>query len=384
MEMTSINALLPVTTCHLENIHSGEIISADEHKYFGRTQNAGWTTQVKHVDEAGNFRILLVAIEQRERKSICSALFRHLDFASTFLEANTGELALHIIDREVVDLIIFGNDLADIDSLEFLGRLNNKLGRSKLPVIAILNSGAENTGLNAMKLGAHAYLLKDAGEHHIKLLPILVSRIHTEHQELSDMRQAAMVKQTLVDSLPAVFYKLSLQGGRHDVHISPLVSELGLSADKWGNDAELHHRMCHEEDRPVVKKALEHSYKTGSEFQCEYRINTSGDRVSWFHDQAKVVMDKNGHPLFLQGVMIQGLMTGFTYLKSLETELAHYRSMFDKMVCERTERLNRRLAILESCNSNMNDNYLRMRQLYLDLCSKCPPLEVETAAAKAA
>jgi hypothetical protein len=162
-----------------------------------------------------------------------------------------------------------------------------------------------------------------------------------------------------------VIYQLSLQGGRHEVSISRQISELGLSEDQWGCDTELHHRMCHEADRQTVKQALEHSYKTGSVFQCEYRINTAGNTLRWFHDKAKVVMDKYGRPLFLQGVM-----TDITGLKSLENELTHYRHMMDKLVRQRTERLERRIALLESCNASLSNNYARMRKSYLELLVK--------------
>lgn len=375
MEIMSRNSQFAITSHHLESIRPGAIIDAEDHKYIDNIPDARRMTKESSVDESECFRVLLIAKEQRKRQSICNALARHLDFDISYLEANRGELALQIIGREKIGLIIFGNDVEDVDILEFLGRLDHQMERVKVPVITILNSGAENTGIHAMKLGAHAYLLNDSEGHHIKLLPILVSRIYAEHQALSEMRQSALVCQTLVDCIPAVIYKLSLQGGRHEVHISPQVSEFGFSADKWGSDAELHHRMCHEEDRAVVKKALEFSYKTGSEFQCEYRIKTSADSLRWFHDQAKVVMDKKGRPLFLQGVM-----TSITYLKSLEAELARYSHMLDKMVCDRTERLNQRLAILESCNSSLSDNYHKMHKMYLDLWAKYQVPEIGISA----
>lgn len=352
MEMMSINTLTSLNNCHIGNLHTNKINAAEQ------------VIRMISADGKGHFRVLLVAKEQHKRQSISNSLQCELNFETSYIEANHGELALQIIGCEEVDLVIFEDNNVDVNSLEFLGRLN-KSGKSKIPVIVILNSGAEKKGLNAMKLGAHAHLLKDNKSCYVKLLPILVSRVYLTQQEMSSMRHTATVNQALVDSIPAVTYKLSLQGGRHDVHISPQVLELGLSADKWGNDAELHHQMCHEEDRPIVKKALEHSFKTGSEFQCEYRINTTRNNFNWFHDRANVVMDNNGQPLFLQGVMI-----GISYLKSLEAELTNYRCMFDKLVSARTERLNKRLAILESCNSSLSDNYHKMHQMYLNLWIK--------------
>lgn len=321
--------------------------------------------RVSRLSDTAEFRILLVDNEMPERLAIRTSLSRHLNMAIEYLEAWSGELALQIATRETVDLIIFGDDVCDMDGLLFLDSLNRKSGKQKVPVIEILNSGAARTGIQAMKMGAHDYLLKDFSGHHFELLPILVARIYAEQQAMKTQKQAAGVHRTITDSIPSVIYQLSLQGGRHEVSISRQISELGISAEQWGNDADLHHRMCHEADRQTVKQSLEHSYKTGSAFECEYRINTAGNTLRWFHDKAEVVMDKYGRPLFLQGVM-----TDITGLKSLETELSHYRQMMDKLVRQRTERLERRVAVLESCNSNLGGNYARMRKMYLELLMK--------------
>lgn len=334
-------------------------------QYAEYAEQGALSERVSRLSDAAEFRILLVDNEMPERLAIRSSLSRHLNMAIEYLEAWSGEIALQIATRETVDLIIFGDDVCDMDGLLFLDCLNRKSGKQKVPVIEILNSGAARTGIQAMKMGAHDYLLKDFSGHHFELLPILVARIYAEQQALKTQKQAAGVHRTITDSIPSVIYQLSLQGGRHELSISRQISELGISAEQWGSDDELHHRMCHEADRQTVKQALEHSYKTGSAFQCEYRINTAGNTLRWFHDKAEVVMDKYGRPLFLQGVM-----TDITGLKSLETELSHYRQMMDKLVRQRTERLERRVAVLESCNSSLGGNYARMRKMYFELLMK--------------
>ena len=390
MGMMSSNALLSVTTRREKRTQPDEIIDADVLQSFYRptgevrlfpkskrdtgknSEHAQLVGQELPLDGAERFRVLLIGKEQRERQAICSTLSQHLDFAVGYLEARNGEIALQMLGREVINLIILEDSIADMDGLEFLGRLNKKFGKSNIPVIAILNSGTTKTGVQAMKMGAHDYLLKDIEGQHFELLPILVARIYTERKMLSSLRQTVSVYQTMTDSVPVVIYKLSLQGGQHDVYISPQFSELGLSADQWGTDAELHHRMCHEEDRPPVIKALKHSYKTGAEFQCEYRINTLKNTLRCFHDEAKVIMDTQGRPLFLQGVM-----TDITCIKTLEDELTRYRCMQEEMVLERTGIMERRLAILKSCNSTLGENYHKMHQMYLDLLIKTQAHEDE-------
>lgn len=381
MEMMASNTQISVITHRGDNIKPGEII--DERQTFYRptvgaapakdkrksSARIDWVKYVPPVENAGSFRILLVGNEQIGQ-GIRITLSPHLNFAIEYREAGSGKLALQTLESQVIDLIIFGGDIADMDGLEFLDRLNRQYGKNKIPVIEILNSEAAKTGVQAMKMGAHDYLLKDADGHYFELLPILVSRIYEERQTMSALRKTMGVHQAVADSTPSVIYQLSLQGGRHDVCISPEISAMGISAESWGNDAELHHQMCHEEDRQIVREALEHSYQTGSPFKCEYRIKTFSNTLHWVVDKARVVMDKHGRPLFLQGVM-----TDITSLKTLETELAHYRTMIDKIVRERTERMDRRVSILESCNSTLGENYHKMHRMYLDLLTKTQALE---------
>lgn len=373
------SAQLQLVACRENVLHPDEVVEAAEPQFFhrvvsdrrffqsGRKGNYGYRDRVKYdapVNESETLRILLVGNE-RNGQSIRITLSAHLSLAIDFFEARSGKLSLQVLDREAIDLIVFWEGIADMNGLEFLGQINQKFGKNKIPVIEILNPESAKSGVQAMKMGAHDYLIKNADGQHLELLPILVARIYTEKQTMHVLRHTAGVHQTITDSIPSVIYRLSLQGGAHDIRISPQILELGFSSDKWGNDAELHHQLCCDEDRPVVRKALENSYKTGTAFQCEYRINALGDTLRWFHDKAKVVMDKYGRPLFLQGVM-----TDISGIKSLEAEVTHYRDMLEKMVQQRTERLDRRVAILESCNSTLSDNYGKMHQRYLDLLGK--------------
>lgn len=64
-------------------------------------------------------------------------------------------------------------------------------------------------------------------------------------------------------------------------------------------------------------------------------------------------------------------------IQSLEKELMHYRCLLDKMVQQKTKRLERRLAILESCNSKLGENYHKIHRMYLDLLIKTQSHETE-------
>jgi hypothetical protein len=51
-------------------------------------------------------------------------------------------------------------------------------------------------------------------------------------------------------------------------------------------------------------------------------------------------------------------------IHAMENELAHYRSHLEKMVLQRTERLNVRNSILESSNAYLSEKYFKMSQKY--------------------
>ena len=70
----------------------------------------------------------------------------------------------------------------------------------------------------------------------------------------------------------------------------------------------------------------------------------------------------------------------FPRIRELEVELAYYRQKLEDLVQQRTEKLARRISILEACNSNLCESYHHMRQMYLVLLSNTQPREDGTAA----
>lgn len=57
-------------------------------------------------------------------------------------------------------------------------------------------------------------------------------------------------------------------------------------------------------------------------------------------------------------------------IRVLEREILHLRGTLDQMVRQKTELLERRLAIMESCNATLGENYHRMHRMYLELLGK--------------
>lgn len=83
--------------------------------------------------------------------------------------------------------------------------------------------------------------------------------------------------------------------------------------------------------------------------------------------------DEYDRPSEIAGTGVQVVQLDCTEnsrIKALEREIEHLRSTFDQMVYQKTKLLERRLEIVEFCNSTLGKNYRRMQRMYLDLLEK--------------
>jgi PAS domain S-box-containing protein len=128
----------------------------------------------------------------------------------------------------------------------------------------------------------------------------VTARKHAEERSL----QAEAKYRSLVEQLPAVVY-LGEYGEEGDwLYISPAVEGLlGYTPEEWlANPAPLG-TLAHPDDLAAVRAAEEASLRTGELLHAEYRMKAKDGRWVWILDEAAVVRDELGAPLFMQGVM---------------------------------------------------------------------------------
>ena len=130
------------------------------------------------------------------------------------------------------------------------------------------------------------------------------------------------------------------------VYVSSQIANLGFTQETWLGKTDLRQELVHEGDRELVDKALRHSLNTGEKFNCRYRLYDSDRKIRWFHDEASIVCNDLGVPVFIKGVMLD-----ITDQKNMEDELKQYRYQLDQHVERNTARLMKRIAVLEFCNS---------------------------------
>ena len=78
---------------------------------------------------------------------------------------------------------------------------------------------------------------------------------------------------------------------------------LGFTQDEWLADPTAWARQLHPEDRDRIREIYERIEATGEPFRAEYRMFARDGSIRWFRDEAIVVRDDAGAPMYWQGVM---------------------------------------------------------------------------------
>ena len=148
----------------------------------------------------------------------------------------------------------------------------------------------------------------------------------------------------------AIAYIASCQPDRRLIYVSPQIGNLGFAQEDLLGRPDLRLKQVHEEDLGRFEQALQRSCNTAEKFSCHYRMYDSQGRLRWFHDEASVVCDEAGTPLFIRGVMLD-----VSDKKHMEAELADHRYYLERNVEQRTRELMKRIEMLESCNASLCD-----------------------------
>ena len=118
------------------------------------------------------------------------------------------------------------------------------------------------------------------------------------------LRKSEEKYRILVEQLPVITYTASTDENSTTLYISPQVKEiLGVTPEDFMTDPDLWtNRLC-DEDRERVLEELKRAHESGQPFLSEYRMLSTGDRIVWLRDEAVIIKDDEGNPLYLQGVM---------------------------------------------------------------------------------
>ncbi|HEX3299589.1 MAG TPA: PAS domain-containing protein [Actinomycetota bacterium] len=131
--------------------------------------------------------------------------------------------------------------------------------------------------------------------------------ITAEKEAEQQIRQAEERYRLLVEEMPAISYlsECAPAGeGWPTRYISPQIERLlGFTPEDWLADPTRWSRLLHPDDRERAAAADAAHYETGEPLDIELRVFDKDGNVVWLRDQAVIIRDDDGAPLFSQGIM---------------------------------------------------------------------------------
>ncbi len=129
-------------------------------------------------------------------------------------------------------------------------------------------------------------------------------KMESLEQATEALKESELKYRTLVETIPAVVYLASPFNPAELFFVAPQIKDLlGYSPEEWLTTPKNWSRQLHPQDRPRLIKAAQHSVKTGAPFIQEYRLLTRDGRPLWVYDQAYLLKDPSGKPLYFQGIV---------------------------------------------------------------------------------
>jgi PAS domain S-box-containing protein len=117
--------------------------------------------------------------------------------------------------------------------------------------------------------------------------------------------QDAATLRSLIEQVPVTVYIDRLDDISSNVFMSPqLEAVLGYSSEEWASDPEFYLRVIHPDDLERVLVEHRRTRETGDLFSMEYRMVARDGSVRWFLDEARVVRDETGRPVFHHGFIL--------------------------------------------------------------------------------
>jgi diguanylate cyclase (GGDEF)-like protein/PAS domain S-box-containing protein len=132
----------------------------------------------------------------------------------------------------------------------------------------------------------------------------------------------------LIDHLPVVIY---IDGAGNDdpmIDVSPGIEDLlGVSREDYLREGSDWADYIHPDDHDAMVRASELSVATENEYHEEFRALHADGRVVWVREDAVLIRDADGNPLYWLGVCID-----ITQLVEAQRELHHAKSTYGALV----------------------------------------------------
>lgn len=301
-------------------------------------------------------RLVLIDSDPECRRNCKQALDQHSTYRFEVIEAGTGRQGLKLIRSEAPDCIVVDGRLPDFDTSDLLADLAADMGATLAPVILIRSEESAAAMTSVPKNLVADYLAETLVPEFVHRLPDLIAHnvnrtrlLREKNEALEQLRKAEAKYRALVEQIPAITYIALLEAPGKLLYVSPQTEQLGYSPETWLDDPLGIGliKWVHPDDRETVIEQFAKTYERHVPLRCEYRVITHDGKARWVRDQADVVRDDAGRPLFLQGTLVD-----IDKDKTLEWELERYRRRLNELEAQHAERLQKQSGLLRATHTN--------------------------------
>ncbi len=132
----------------------------------------------------------------------------------------------------------------------------------------------------------------------------LMSDITALKEAQEQLRETEAKYRAIVEHVPAAIYVDRPDGTMDSMYVSPQVEEiLGIAPKEYLENPEAWLEIIDESTREEVRRSYLDAIADRRSWVGEYLVHTPDGRDAWVHDETTFVVDEQGQPLFLQGVL---------------------------------------------------------------------------------
>jgi PAS domain S-box-containing protein len=132
------------------------------------------------------------------------------------------------------------------------------------------------------------------------------------HEDITERKRAEQAMHAaetnyrmLVEHIPAIIYRAAIDSTSSTLYVNPQIETiLGFSSEEWLADPQRWLTQLHPHDFDLVLNGVARAHTSNEPIHSEFRMLARDGHEVWFHDEAVVVRDADGQPIFLQGVML--------------------------------------------------------------------------------
>lgn len=224
--------------------------------------------------------------------------------------AENGQSALEMMKEFKYDLLAVDHMMPGMTGLEFIREVS---ARGELPpAIMITGAGHETVAVEALKLGASDYVLKDIEGRYLELIPSVIEEalqrkrlLHEKTRADKELEQSKQRLELVLQAAQVGMWDWNIKTG--DVLIDQRwLDVLGYDLEKMNFNLDAWKDLMHPSDiGPVIEQFKTHDRGETPFFESEYRLKAKGGEWKWTLCKGMIVeRDNRGSAVRAAGVHI--------------------------------------------------------------------------------